>query len=161
MNLMRSMPGVSWMRASRSDSRARAAVAQVVLVAVDRLAQQRDFLAAFPGELAHLGGDLLGMPALLGAAHARHDAVGAKLVAADHDADIRLERRRPHRRIAHRIVAFEAAFDLGPRLGAVEADGQLRLRRLLRPLESAPATARAGRGRKRCRRYGARLRISS
>ena len=85
------------------------AVAVVVLVAVDRLAEQRDLLAALGGELADLGGDVFGRPALLRAAHARHDAVGAELVAADHDADVRLERRRPHRRIAQRIVALEAA----------------------------------------------------
>ncbi len=106
------MPGVSWISASRSDSRVLPAVAVRVFVAVDGLAQQRDFLAAFVGELPHLGGDVLGRPALLRAAHAGHDAVGAELVAADHDAHVRLKRRGPHRRIAQRVVALEAAFDL-------------------------------------------------
>ena len=107
------------MRSSRSDRRALRPSPQIVFVAVDRLAEQRDFLAAFAGELADLGGDVVGVPALFGAAHARHDAVGAKLIAADHDADIGLERRRPHRRIAQRIVAFEAAFDFEPAFAAV------------------------------------------
>ena len=106
---------------------------ELVLVAVDGLAQQRDFLAALGGELADLGGDVLRRPALLRAAHARHDAVGAELVAADHDADVGLERRRPHRRVAQRVVALEAALDLvARRFVAVEADrASLRLAGLL------------------------------
>ncbi len=133
MNLMRSMPGVSWMRASRSDRRSRRPSPMVVLVAVDGLAQQGDFLAALGGELADLGGDVLGRPALLRAAHAGHDAVGAELVAADHDADVGLERRRPHRRIAQRVVALEAALDLvARRLVAVQAQGQSAARRCAR-----------------------------
>ena len=67
------------------------AITEIVFVAVDGLTQQGDFLAAFIGQLADLGGDVIGMPALFRAAHAGHDAVGAKLVAADHDADIGLE----------------------------------------------------------------------
>src|SRR5262249_47684549 len=38
-----------------------------------------------------------------------------KLVTADHDTDVRLKRRRPHRRIAQWIIALEAVFDLMPR----------------------------------------------
>src|SRR5438876_453869 len=55
------------------------------------------------------------MPALLRPARAGHDAVGAELVAPDHDADVGLERRGPHRRIAHRVVALETGRDLVPR----------------------------------------------
>ena len=52
MNLIRSMPGVSWMRSEQIGQPRHSAVAHGVLVAVDGLAQQRDFLAAFAGELA-------------------------------------------------------------------------------------------------------------
>src|SRR5262249_45252771 len=92
-----------------------AAVVLGVFVAVDGLAEERDLLAALAGELAHLGGDVFGWPALLGAADARHDAVGAELVAADLDAHVRLERRWPHRRVARRVVALEAALHLDAR----------------------------------------------
>src|SRR5260370_25307987 len=51
------------------------------------------------------------MPTLLRAANLRHDAIGAKLVAADHDANISLESIGPHRRIAERVIALEAALD--------------------------------------------------
>src|SRR5262249_21937110 len=102
------------------------AVAVGILVAVDGLAEQGDLLAALGGQLADLGGDVLGRAALFGAADAGDDAVGAELVAADHDADVGLEGRRPHRRVAHRVVALEAALDLvARRLLAVEAQGEL------------------------------------
>src|SRR5207237_5718422 len=58
---------------------------------------------------------------------ARHDAVGAEPVTAYLHAHVCLERRRPHARIAHRIVALEAVFDLeARRLVAGEAKGKLR-----------------------------------
>ena len=85
------------------------AVAAVVLVAVDGLAQQRDLLAPLGGELADLRRDLLRMPALLRPADARHDAVGAELVAADHDPHERLERRGPHRRVARADRSFRSS----------------------------------------------------
>src|SRR5262249_24470782 len=88
------------------------AVAVDIFVTVDGLAEQGHFLAPPAGELACLGSDMFGRPALLGAAHAGDNAVGAKLVAADHDADIRLERRWPHRRVTERVVALEAALHL-------------------------------------------------
>src|SRR5437773_1241421 len=68
------------------------------------------------------------MPALFRSADARHDAVRAELVAPDHDADIGLIARRPHRWIAERIVAFETPLDFVPvRLIAGEAESELRL----------------------------------
>ena len=108
-----------------------------IAVAVDGLAEQGDFLAALGGELADLGGDVLRRPALLRAAHARHDAVGAELVAADHDADVGLERRRPHRRIARSDRSSRSC--VRPRaasLRAVEAQGHLRLAAVPRPPRS-------------------------
>src|SRR5947208_13005875 len=68
------------------------------------------------------------MPALLRPAHAGDDAIRAELVAANHDADVRLKRRRSHRWIAQRVVALEAALDLvARRFLAVETEGQLQL----------------------------------
>ncbi len=103
------------------------AVAQLVLVAVDGLAQQRDLLAPLGGKLANLGGEVLRVPALLRPAHARYDAISTELIAADVDADIGLERIGPHRRVAQRIVALEAALDLMAALGAIEAERNLQL----------------------------------
>ncbi len=55
------------------------------------------------------------------------DAVGAELVAADHDPHIGLERRRPHGWIAQGIVAFKAPLNFQSRgLLAVQAEGELR-----------------------------------
>ena len=81
---------------------ARGLAAAGVLVAVDGLADERDFLAALIGEDAGFGDDLLGRAALLGAAGHGDDAVGAEFVAADLDAEIGLKRRGPHGRIAER-----------------------------------------------------------
>src|SRR5207249_1130158 len=93
---------------------------------IDRLAEQDDLLAPFGGELADLGRDVLGWPALLGPAHAGHDAIGAELVAADHDPDIGLERRGPHGRVTEGIVAFEASLDIEAGcFGTAEAKSQL------------------------------------
>src|SRR5437879_4060366 len=86
-------------------------VAAIVLVAVHCLAEERDLLAALGGQLADLSRNMLRRPALFGPAHLRHDAVGAELVAADHDPHIGLERRRPHGGIAQGIVTFKAALD--------------------------------------------------
>ena len=95
-------------------------------IAVDRLAEQDDFFAAFVCELLGLGENLVRRTALLGAAHAGHDAVGAKLVAADLDTHISLKRCRPHRRVAQRVETFVAALDLIARaIFASEADFQL------------------------------------
>src|SRR5262249_40858505 len=79
-------------------------------------------------ELADLGGDLLGVAALLRTADAGNDAVGAELVAADHDADVGLKAVGPQRRVAERVVALEAAFDLRARgLFPIQTEGELRL----------------------------------
>ena len=100
-----------------------AAAGFFVAVAVDGLAEERDFAAAFGGELARLGDDRRRGAALLGAADAGDDAVRAELVAADHDADVRLVRRGSHRGVAERVEAFVAAFDLvAVAVFAAEAD---------------------------------------
>ena len=59
--------------------------AQVVAVGVDVLAEQRHLAVAGRGERARLGDDLVERPAALRAAAERHDAVGARLVAAVDD----------------------------------------------------------------------------
>src|SRR5262249_8394392 len=86
-------------------------VAKVVLVAVDGLAQERDFLAAFTSQLPNFGGDEIGVPALFRTANLRYNAISAKLITADHDSDIGLKSIGPHRGIAKRIVALKAARD--------------------------------------------------
>ena len=98
-----------------------------------------------------------------GPRRAGHDAVGAELVAADHDADVRLERRRPHRRIAQRVVALEA----GRRPRAAPPSARPRLTAQLR-LAASPATSSTSSGtRASCpvpttiSTCGARWRISS
>ena len=129
---------MSWSRASRSDSRV-VRSPSAYAVAVDGLAQQRDLLAALGGQLADLGGDVRRRPALLRAAHPGHDAVGAELVAADHDAHERLKRRRPHRRVAQRVVALEAPLDFrrGCRpCGRGSRPAAARCRRRSRPISS-------------------------
>ena len=68
-----------------------------VLVAVDRLAQERRFQAPLVGQAADFVLDFRGRAALLRPAHPRHDAVGAELVAAQHDPHHRLEGDRPRR----------------------------------------------------------------
>ncbi len=104
----------------------RRAPAAPIAVAVDGLAQERDFLAALIGQHAGFGQDVLRRTALLRAAGHGHDAVGAELVAADLDPQVGLEGRRPHGRIAERIEGLVAAADLLRRsLPAVQADGQL------------------------------------
>src|SRR5262249_36850423 len=109
-----------------------ASVTEVELIAVDRLTQEHDFLATLRGELTHFSGDVLGRPALLGTAHAEHDAVAAEPLAAGHAAHLSREARRPHRRIPQRIIALEAVRDLRPRrLGPPQADRHLEASRLL------------------------------
>ncbi len=88
-----------------------ASVVHVVFVAVDCLAEECDFLAAFARELDDFPGDVVGVSALFGATSGRDDAIRAKFVAADHDADERLVRCGTHGRVAHRVVAFEALLD--------------------------------------------------
>src|SRR4029079_16831284 len=105
-----------------------AVVAVVELVAVDRLADQRDLLAPLAGQLPDLGQHVLRRPALLRPAGARDHAVGAELVAPELDPDERTEGGRPHRRVAGRVEADEAGFDLVPAgVGPAEAQGVLRL----------------------------------
>ena len=57
----------------------------VLAVGVDVLAEQRDFLIAVLHGLLDLADDVLGQAAALTAAHIRHDAVSAEVVAAVHD----------------------------------------------------------------------------
>ena len=100
-----------------------AAAGFFVAVAVNSLAEERDFAAAFSGELATLGDDRGRRSALLGAADTGDDAVRAELIAADHDPDVRLVLRGSHRGVTERIETFVAAFDLGAvAVLAAEAD---------------------------------------
>lgn len=63
-----------------------------------------------------------------GRARIGDDTVGTKLVAADHDADVRLPGRRSHLRVTQRIVTRERARDfLTVPLFAAERDSQLTL----------------------------------
>src|SRR5581483_11291067 len=102
------------------------AVAQIVLIAVDGLAEQSDLFCPFRGELANLGRDFFRMPALFWTPHAGHDAVGTELVAADHDPHVRLKARWPHRWIAERIVALEAVLNLrATGIASSQADREL------------------------------------
>src|SRR5687768_16211376 len=66
------------------------------------------------------------MAALLGTTHARHDTVGAELVASDHDPHEGLIRSGTHRGITQRIEAFVATPDSFPAASfATEADFDL------------------------------------
>ena len=67
--------------------------AEVATVRVDVLAEQRDLAHAVGGELLDLVDDVAHAPADLGSAHDRHDAEGARVVAADLDGDPRRVRR--------------------------------------------------------------------
>ncbi len=92
-----------------------------ILVAVDRLAEQRYLQAAVIGQTADLVADFRSRPALLRPADPGHDAVGAKLVAAEHRPHHRLMRRRPDLRRADRLEAGEAVLNRLPTTGrAVE-----------------------------------------
>src|SRR5262245_787224 len=75
------------------------AVAVLEAVAVDGLADKRDFLAALIGKLANLGENMFRRPALFRSTDAGHDAIGAKLVAAELRADKSLKRRRSRARL--------------------------------------------------------------
>ena len=106
----------------------RPAFAGVSLIAVDRLAQERDFQAAVGGQAADFGHDLGGGAALLRAADLGHDAVGAELVAAEHDPHHGLERRWPAIGRTGRIELGETLLDQRAALvHAVEAHFQSRL----------------------------------
>ena len=80
-----------------------------MLVAVDRLPQQCDLLDPLPRERLHFTLNVARPAGLLRAAGGGDDAVGAELVAADHDPHERLPRAGPHRRVAERVVTGEAA----------------------------------------------------
>ena len=66
---------------------------QVVAVAVDVLAEERDLAVAGGSQRPRLVDDLVERPAALGAAAERHDAVGARLVAAVDDRQPGADRR--------------------------------------------------------------------
>ena len=127
-NFSRASPEISCSRYSKSDNRV-VRFSSTVPITVHGLAQQRDFAAAFVGQLSGFGDNVIRMPALLRSAHLRHDAIGAKFIAADLNAHKRLIRRRAHGGIAVGIVAFEAAFNFLAAAGfAIEAHFQPRLR---------------------------------
>ena len=64
---------------------------QVVAVCVHVLSEEHDFFVSLSSQLTHFGDDPFGRAAPLLSPHVRHDAIGAKLVAAVDDGDIRLE----------------------------------------------------------------------
>lgn len=100
----------------------------VEVVTVHRLPDQRHFLATLIDEDATFLNDVIRVSRLFGASRGWHDAVRAKLIAADLNADERLIRRRPHFGIASGIEALEARLDFFPRrVFSAEADGELRL----------------------------------
>ena len=101
------MPSISCSRASKSESRHRLPAGRVA-IAVDGLADQRDFQAAVVGQPANFLDDLVSRPALFRSAHAGHDAIRAELVAAEHDPHQGLMRHWPHGRRAMRIVILKA-----------------------------------------------------
>src|SRR5690606_27530030 len=64
-------------------------------------------------------------PRLLRTAGVGHDAIGAELVAPDHDPHVGLPGAGPHLRIAQRVVALERAGHLvAPALCAAQRDGE-------------------------------------
>ncbi len=141
MNLIRSMPAMSCDPREQVGEPADPAVGLAILVAVDRLAQERDLLDALVGQQPGLGQDRAGRPALLGPADRGHDAVRAELVAAHHDPDERLERAGPHRRLAVGVVALEARRDRLERAGVRgPAHGQLAATRASRTSASSSGT---------------------
>src|SRR5262249_31060277 len=104
-----------------------AAVSQIILVAVHRLAQECHLPAPFRSELAYLDGGMLTAPALVGPANRGHNTIRAELIAADHDAHVGLKTRWPHGRVPERVVTLEAPLDLQLRAFlAVQTQCQLR-----------------------------------
>jgi len=98
-----------------------------ILVAVDRLSQERDLLDSLVDKQPGLTQDCGWWPALLGTTDRRDDAIGTELVATHHHPDERLKRAGSHRRFAVGVIALEASRDRCSRSGvAVEADGELR-----------------------------------
>ena len=59
--------------------------AQILAIRIDILSEQRDIFIAFFYQAAQLCLDVLRLPAALSAAHIRHDAIGAEIVAAVHN----------------------------------------------------------------------------
>ena len=92
---------------------------EVAPVAVDVLAEQRDLGDPGGGELLDLADDLVERPGDLHAAHRRHDAEGAVVVAADLDrhpgVEGRLADRRQRRREQGVVVDDGGVEDLGDR----------------------------------------------
>ena len=93
----------------------RGAAAVREAVRIHGLADQRDLATPLGDELAGLRDDRVGRPRLLRAAHVRHDAERAELVAAGLRAHERLERRGTHRGLPVGVVALERAGDRIPR----------------------------------------------
>ena len=96
-------------------------------VAVDRLAQQGDLDAAAVGQSPHFVEDFGRRAALGGSPHARHDTIGAELIAAEEDADHGLVRGGPGLGRPPGGERDEAFSDVGrPGAGPVEAHLQNR-----------------------------------
>ena len=91
------------------------------LVAVDRLAEQRDFLQ--PSSASWRTSATISAAGRLcsGPADAGHDAVGAELVAAEHDAHHRLVRRGPHAAVRRGRQLDETLPERSRRLPAVRS----------------------------------------
>ena len=109
---------------------------QVVAIRVDVLAEQRDLAIAGRGERARLVDDVVERPAPLRPAAERHDAVGARLVAAVDDRQPGADRasrarRSPARPPGARAGQMVGRADDGPSDGRRRPDG--------RPPRSAPA----------------------
>ena len=83
-----------------------------VFVAVDCLSQERDFPDALICQNSCFFENMCWRTTLLRTASYWHHAIGAELIAADHDADKGLERSRAHFRIAQRVVALKAVRNL-------------------------------------------------
>ena len=116
-------PSISCSRASRSASRSGAAAARV-LIAVDRLAQQRDLQAAVVGQ-RRASATIF---AAAGSAPARgpgHDAIGAELVAAEHDPHHGLVRRGPHLRDRAADRSFRSSRSISCRVAGLCGRGSL------------------------------------
>lgn len=89
------------------------------------MSEERDFPDPFVGELTDFADDVPGGAALFRTAGRGDDAIGTKLVAADHDPDEGLMGEGRISRIAEGIVTLEAVGDLlAGGVSPVEADGE-------------------------------------
>ena len=82
-----------------------------VLVAVDGLAQQRNFPDSLIGQYASFFDNVCGRTTLFRTTRGWHNAIRTKFVTANHDADKGLKRRWSHLRIPQRIIALKTVRD--------------------------------------------------